>query len=515
MAGLGRDGIVTNPTKQGGLAAAYYFGAMWGCFIGGWVGDKIGRKRGVLVGTLFGLVGTALQASSQDSTMFLCARVVAGIGIGFINAVILPWVSELSRSHDRGSSFSLVFTANYLGIVIAYWINYGLREAGRDFRWRFPLAWMVIPLLVVGAAVPLLPESPRWLVANGRREEAIALLCKLRGDLSPEDARIAGEVEQLDAVVEAGRQRRNDLVNIVLGGRFSGKLHLGRRAAMGFGLQWIQQWSGILAIVAWAGTLFSLAGFDSSKSLWLAGLANSVGVPGTAAAALVIDRMGRIKSLVASFFIQAAALFLVAVLIKTGQDAAVADRELSVRLGTTAASFVFAYTWDRIRFFTMLNIIPCWIYGTEIWPLEIRAKGYSFTIFGWATGCGSTQFLIPIMLDRLGYRTYIFFGLVNIAAVPVVWLLFPETANRSLEESSLLFTSNSLLASRNMADYDQRVEEAGGNVAVAARRLLAEADERTELESGAMEAKNDEDAGTLTGRRAEDIECTIKSKKDD
>lgn len=114
---------------------------------------------------------------------------------------------------------------------------------------------------------------------------------------------------------------------------------------MGFALQWIQQWSGILAIVAWAGNLFSLAGFDATKALWLAGLVNAVGVPGTAAAALVIDRMGRVKSLITSFVIQAIALFLVAGLIKSSQDAAATAKDLSLRLGTAAASCVFVYTW--------------------------------------------------------------------------------------------------------------------------------------------------------------------------
>lgn len=114
---------------------------------------------------------------------------------------------------------------------------------------------------------------------------------------------------------------------------------------MGFALQWIQQWTGILAIVTWAGTLFSLAGFDSYKSLWLAGLVNTFGVPGTAAAALVIDRIGRIKSLLISFITQGIALFLVGALIKTSQEAAGVDDALSMRLGTAAASFVFVYIW--------------------------------------------------------------------------------------------------------------------------------------------------------------------------
>ncbi|KAH9896251.1 general substrate transporter [Xylariomycetidae sp. FL2044] len=473
MADIGADGIVTDSTKQGGLAAAYYFGGMWGCFIGGWVGDKLGRKRGTLIGTIFGIIGAALMAGSRNSDMFLCARIIAGLGIGFINAIIPPWVSELSQAHERGSSFSLVFVANYLGIVIAYWINFAVREANAEFRWRFPLAWMVVPLLIVDMAIPFLPESPRWLIANKKRDEAVDILCKLRGDLSADDPEIIEEVEQLDAIVEASYHKRNDLVNMFLGGRYSGKLHLGRRAVMGFALQWIQQWTGILAIAGWSTVVFGIAGFDAYKASWLAGLANTFGVPGTAAASLVIDRIGRIKSLVISFITQGIALFLVGAFIKTSEDAAgVGDVERSESLGTAAASFVFVYIW----FFTMFNIVPCWIYGTEIWPQEIRAKGYSFTIFGWAVGCGMTQFVIPILLQRLGWGTFIFFGAMNIVAMPIIYFLYPEVAKRSLEEVNLLFTSESLLVSKNMSEYHKRLERAGGSVAVAARTLLREVD---------------------------------------
>jgi MFS family permease len=103
------------------------------------------------------------MAGSVNSNMFLCARIIAGLGIGFINAIIPPWVSELSEAHDRGSSFSLVFVSNYLGICIAYWLNFGIRNANTEFRWRFPLAWMIIPLIIVDLALPFLPESPRYV----------------------------------------------------------------------------------------------------------------------------------------------------------------------------------------------------------------------------------------------------------------------------------------------------------------------------------------------------------------
>lgn len=122
----------------------------------------------------------------------------------------------------------------------------------------------------------------------------------------------------------------------------------------------------------------------------------------------------------------------------------------------------------------MFNIVPSWIYGTEIWPQEIRAQGYSFTIFGWATGCGMTQFVIPILLDHLGWATFLFFGAMNIVVFPIVWLIYPEVAGKSLEDVSLLFASDSILASENVKEYHRLKSEAGGNIALAVSNLLSE-----------------------------------------
>ena len=230
-------------------------------------------------------------------------------------------------------------------------------------------------------------------MANGRRDEAVDILRKICGDLAATDPKVIAEVEQLDAVIEASYHKRNNCLSLALGGRYSGKLHLGRRVAMGLALQQIQQWTGILTIATWAGTLFALVGFDSYKASWLASLVNTFGTLGTAAASLIIDRMGRIKSLMVSFITQGIALFLVGALIKTSQDRQLSDPEQASKLGTAAAALIFVFLW----LFTMFNIVPCWIYGAEIWPQEVRAKGYSFTILGWAIGCGMNTFIIPII----------------------------------------------------------------------------------------------------------------------
>lgn len=315
-------------------------------------------------------------------------------------------------------------------------------------------------------------------MAHHRKTDAIDILCKIRGDKDVNDPDILREIELLEAVVEASYHKRNNYLNIALGGRFSGTLHLGRRAVLGLALQQIQQWTGILVMVSWAAKLFELASFNPYKASWMSGLLNTFGVIGTAAAALVIDRLGRRLSLQISFAIQGVSLFLVAALIKTSQDRVVSNPAQSQTLGLAASAFTFTFVF----FFCMFNIVPCWIYGTEIWPQEVRAKGYSFTILGWAIGCGMTTFVIPIMLAHIGWWSFIFFGAMNIVVMPIIHFFYPETAGRSLEEVDLLFTSDSLLVNKNMAEYHRRVAEAGGNVAVAARALLDEVNGESNLD---------------------------------
>lgn len=130
---------------------------MFGGFIGGWFGDRYGRKNGAALGALLSLLGSALQAGSIDANMFICARVISGFGIGFVNVLIPTWVSELSEAHDRGSSFSLVFVSNFLGIFLANWINFGVRNSPISFRWRFPVGFMCIPMLMVAVMVFFVP----------------------------------------------------------------------------------------------------------------------------------------------------------------------------------------------------------------------------------------------------------------------------------------------------------------------------------------------------------------------
>lgn len=133
--GDGATGTITRPLKQGGLVAIYYLGTLLGAllydmtlalgfspltrFRGGAVSDKIGRRKSIVLGCLWGLLGSALQVAAQNASWMLCARVIAGVGTGIISAVIPVWGSELVSHNARGKVMAFEMVVNFAGISTA------------------------------------------------------------------------------------------------------------------------------------------------------------------------------------------------------------------------------------------------------------------------------------------------------------------------------------------------------------------------------------------------------------
>ncbi|KAI0698285.1 general substrate transporter [Cytidiella melzeri] len=431
---------ITEPTRQGGIVSIYYFGTLIGCLIGGVAGDKIGRLKSMVLGCLWVLIGAALQCSAQNIAWMCCARVINGIGTGILNAIVPVWSAEVATHTSRGAFIASEFTLNIFGVVIAYWMEFGLGFVGdgtSQIRWRFPIAFQILPVFAFLACLPTMPESPRWLLKMGRRDEARVILGRLRSEDGNIDApRVVAEYEDIIAAVALEQQhtKRNTYISMFFG-RHDGDLHIARRVQLSIWLQIVQEWVGIAAITVYAPTIFAEAGYSARKSQWMSGLNDITYMLSTLMAVVTIDRWGRRVGLYWGAVGQGISMILAGAFARLLKD----HPEKAASYGGAAAFFIFAYTF--IFGATWLTI-P-WVYPTETFPLEVRAKGNAFGVFGWSIGNGWLTLLNPVMFSRIGENTLHVFGVINFLSIPMVWALYPETANRTLEEMDLLFASES------------------------------------------------------------------------
>ncbi|KAK8015485.1 hypothetical protein PG991_008373 [Apiospora marii] len=434
--------IITDSLLQGGIVSVYYLGTLCGCLFGGWIGDKLGRIKTIAVGAAWAIIGATLQCSAMNHDWMICARFVNGIGTGILNAIVPVWATETAEHTSRGQFIAIEFTLNIFGVVVAYWLEFGLSfiDNGESaFRWRFPIAFQIIPLLVLLAVVWFLPESPRWLVKVGRDDEAQFILRRLRGSTGEDAVRADLEFNDIRniAQLETKESKHTSYYHMFFG-IGSGELHTGRRVQLVIWLQIIQEWVGIAGVTVYAPTIFRIAGFDTEKSQWISGLNNVFYMFATLVCVFTLDRIGRRWTLYWGAVGQGLAMFLAGAFSKLGQEAtASGDLSKASSYGAAAAAFVFIFT----SVFGATWLTVPWLYPAEIFPLQVRAKGNAWGVVGWSIGNGWLTLLCPVMFNAIGENTLHIFGACNVLAIPVVWALYPESNQRTLEEMDLLFAA--------------------------------------------------------------------------
>ncbi|KAM5430892.1 putative dihydrolipoyl dehydrogenase [Microsporum canis] len=456
--------VITDSLLQGGIVSVYYLGTLVGALAGGMVGDRIGRIRSIALGAVWGVIGAALQCSAQNHTWMILARLINGVGTGILNAIVPVWATETAEHKSRGQFIAIEFTLNIFGVVVAYWLEFGLAfldDGVTAFRWRFPIAFQIIPLLLLFAIVWLFPESPRWLVKTGRNEEARYILGRLRGSDTEENvARAEAEFNDIKQVAALEETYSTSYLSMFTG-RGSGKLHIGRRVHLVVWLQIMQEWVGIAGVTIYAPTIFRIAGFDAIKSQWISGLNNVFYMFATLICVFTLDRIGRRWTLYWGSVGQGIAMFLAGGFSRLGLDATAAgDAGKASQYGAAAASMIFIFT----SVFGATWLTVPWLYPAEIFPLAVRARGNAWGVVGWSVGNGwlvcsclslyrlslatitdrltSQTLLCPVMFDAIGEKTLYIFAISNAITIPMVWALYPESNQRTLEDMDLLFAAD-------------------------------------------------------------------------
>lgn len=196
----------TVPTSPiiGAINSTFSGGAVFGSLMGGFTMDRFGRKRTIQIGALIAAVGGILQSASVNLAMMLVGRIVSGWAIGLMSMSIPVYQAECAHPKIRGLIVGLTQQMIGVGFIVSTWIGFGCHHApdSSSFQWRFPLAFQVLPALLLLVGLIWLPESPRWLIEADRDDQAIAVIRKLHYDGSNEDY-IHREYNEVRATISA------------------------------------------------------------------------------------------------------------------------------------------------------------------------------------------------------------------------------------------------------------------------------------------------------------------------
>ncbi|KAG5187824.1 solute carrier family 2, member 13-like protein [Tribonema minus] len=285
--------------QQEAVVSATIAAAVVASALGGAASQAYGRRPVLLFAAATFTAGAALLGAAPGFGALLAGRAVVGAGIGLASLTAPVYIAEAAPTRLRGRLLTLNTLLITAGQFAAGMVDGALSAVPGGWRWMLGLS--AAPALLMGAAFLVLPESPRWLLARGRADDAAAVLRRVRGvkDVSAEIAEVArGMEEHGDAGVGGGYGWRDMLRDPPV-----------RRALLlGCGLQALQQFVGINTVMYYSATIYNMAGFSESASIWLAGFTALAQSGGVAIGMTLIERQGRRRLLLTSLALVAGAL---------------------------------------------------------------------------------------------------------------------------------------------------------------------------------------------------------------
>lgn len=190
-----------SPARTGFVTNIYDLGCFAGAILTLAVGEWLGRKRMLIIFTLIMAGGISWQTGAHSMNDLLWGRFIAGIGNGGNTATAPVWHVETSHDHAKGQAVVKEMTVNVFGFVVSNLITLLFSRSKSEIQWRFPLGIQLIFVVIILISVPMLPESPRWLLARGRDAEAKIVLASLSDDdIEEEFKSIRGSVREERAV---------------------------------------------------------------------------------------------------------------------------------------------------------------------------------------------------------------------------------------------------------------------------------------------------------------------------
>jgi sugar porter (SP) family MFS transporter len=407
-----RPAFALTPALESWVVSAVLAGGMVGPFVSGPLTDRLGRKKINLLASLIFVVGSVVVAIAPSVAFLIGGRLLLGLAIGIVASTVPLYIAEIAPKENRGTLVTFFQLAITLGILLSYVVGY-VFESDPD-GWRLMFWAGFIPAAILFVGMLFVPESPRWLIAKGREQEALQVLEKLR---TPEQA--LTELRDTKMMMNSAESSASDW-RLFFTKRFRIPL------LIGVGIFCIQQFSGINAIIYYSTDIFKKL-FDTSTATLVTvgvGVVNSLA---TVIAMPFLDKWGRKPLLYTGLIGTAICLGTVGLAFLLKDSLSPETQKIMLVGGSYTYIIFFAISLGPLG----------WLLISEVYPLKIR---------GFATSMGSfnhwffdfwVAFSFPRMAaTSLGDNGGIFFIYMTVVLLGLLFAKYivPETKGKTLEE---------------------------------------------------------------------------------
>mmetsp|Transcript_16196 Transcript_16196/g.18652 ORF Transcript_16196/g.18652 Transcript_16196/m.18652 type:complete len:502 (-) Transcript_16196:125-1630(-) len=381
-------------------------GAAIGAMISPPVAEKYGRRICLAFSTLVFIFGAAFQTWSPEMWVMWFGRIFSGMGIGMLSMCVPVYIAEMSPEHIRGSLSTLWQVAVTSGILIASAANLGLKNW--DEGWRLSYGGNISFALLLLLCLAFMPESPRWLAANGNDEQLDEALRKIRFEDEIED-----EKKKLQKEV----QEELDVGSAPWSEVFSEKNGMRKRVFLGMSFQTFQQLCGINAIMFYAPDILATF-FTSDQAIVGTFALNTINFLATFITVATVDKIGRVKLLCSGGLVMFLALLINGILSAVDQTMTVGYIVL-----VSAGFFIigFAFSWGPV----------VWTVCSEMFPYRTRGKAAGLTTTSNWVGTTIIGALFPVASSASLSACFFFFAAMIAIGTTVVYLFQPETAKKT------------------------------------------------------------------------------------
>ncbi|MEP6831369.1 MAG: sugar porter family MFS transporter [Rhizomicrobium sp.] len=409
ISGVTSDLRTAYQLSAGGLGitvSSALWGTLAGALLAGSPGDRFGARQCLKAIAILYVASSVGCALAWDWPSLLFFRVMAGLAIGASTVLAPVYVTEIAPPAWRGAMVGMFQFNIVFGILVAYLSNYliGTLMLGVDeWRWKFGIA--VLPGIILFTLLFTIPQSPRWLALRGRRAEAKDIL-----------RRIAPEIGQTqeDAILSSSASEAKDR-------RLSWSKYR-KPILLAFAIAAFNQLAGINAILYYINDIFAAAGFSKVSSDQQSILIGFTNLLFTIPALYLIDRIGRKSLLLIGSVGLFATLAGTAAILSSGLHQ---NLLLWMLIGFIAA---FAFSQGAV----------IWVYISEIFPTEVRARGQSIgSSTHWLMNAIIAT-LFPVVASWSKGAPFVFFAAMVVLQFFVVLIFFPETKRAALEDISTI-----------------------------------------------------------------------------